>query len=222
MKASKPHQHSPTGAFYQMDPRQQRSRDALQQALISLMSERPLDDIHVREISDTADVALSTFYRHYANKQDLLRDLIENYFPQIIFELRPSESVSWENLQDLNAPPPMLPLTILIEQNWAFIRNVFATPELATVLDLMFQTITRFIKADTPQWEPHEIEWITAANTGFIFQWAMQPLPYDAHTAAKIMHWNTISGIMALRGEAGQMTTPGSAARAGTPYESLS
>ncbi|WP_052460853.1 TetR/AcrR family transcriptional regulator [Microbacterium gorillae] len=60
-----------------MDPRVARSRARLQQALVSLARERALDTITVRDIADRAQLNRSTFYEHYADKETLLADALE-------------------------------------------------------------------------------------------------------------------------------------------------
>ena len=54
------------------DRRQQRTRTALQHALIALMQERGYDAVTIQEITERANVGRTTFYLHYADKDELL------------------------------------------------------------------------------------------------------------------------------------------------------
>ena len=54
------------------DRRIQRTREALYQALMSLVLEMPYDDVTVQHILDRANVGRSTFYTHFKDKDDLL------------------------------------------------------------------------------------------------------------------------------------------------------
>lgn len=54
------------------DRRVQRTRNALREALIALLPETPYDDLTVQRILDRANVGRSTFYTHFADKDDLL------------------------------------------------------------------------------------------------------------------------------------------------------
>lgn len=54
------------------DRRVARTRDLLEQALLSLIKEKPFDSISVQDIIDRANVGRATFYLHYENKEDLL------------------------------------------------------------------------------------------------------------------------------------------------------
>jgi AcrR family transcriptional regulator len=56
-----------------MDRRAVRTRQALHEALIRLITERDYDDISVIDIADAANVGRSTFYAHYTDKDELLR-----------------------------------------------------------------------------------------------------------------------------------------------------
>ena len=54
------------------DRRTQKTRKALQEALISLMFEKSYDAILIQEILDRANVGRSTFYTHFRGKDELL------------------------------------------------------------------------------------------------------------------------------------------------------
>ena len=59
------------------DPRVARTRSSLQQALLDLARERPLDEIPVADIAERAAVNRSSFYQHYADKETLLADALD-------------------------------------------------------------------------------------------------------------------------------------------------
>ncbi len=54
------------------DRRVQRTRRALREALIALILERGWDGFSVQDVCDRADVGRSTFYTHFADKEDLV------------------------------------------------------------------------------------------------------------------------------------------------------
>jgi AcrR family transcriptional regulator len=52
-----------------------RTRTALCEALLSLLQERPFEQVTVREITARADVGYATFFRRYPDKEALLNDI---------------------------------------------------------------------------------------------------------------------------------------------------
>jgi AcrR family transcriptional regulator len=66
-----------------LDRRVKRTRRLLGEALVSLILEKGYDAITVKEITERADVAHATFYRHYRDKDELLMRQLE----EVIVEL---------------------------------------------------------------------------------------------------------------------------------------
>ena len=54
------------------DLRVQRTKKALAEAFMSLLSTKPFDDITINELCDVAGVRRATFYKHYKDKHDFL------------------------------------------------------------------------------------------------------------------------------------------------------
>jgi AcrR family transcriptional regulator len=65
------------------DARVRRTRDALGDALVALMQEKPFDTITVQDVLDRAKVGRSTFYSHYSDKDDLLMSDAEEFFESV-------------------------------------------------------------------------------------------------------------------------------------------
>lgn len=76
------------------DARVRRTRDALGDALVALMQEKPFDTITVQDVLDRAKVGRSTFYSHYSDKDDLLMSDAEEFFESIamLLSVRGDES----------------------------------------------------------------------------------------------------------------------------------
>ena len=70
-----------------MDARVRRTRDALGDALVALMQEKPFDTITVQDVVDRAKVGRSTFSAHYSDKDDLLMSDAEEFFEAISMTL---------------------------------------------------------------------------------------------------------------------------------------
>jgi AcrR family transcriptional regulator len=59
------------------DRRVRKTQRALREAFIALVLERGYAAVTVEEITDRADVARATYYKHYADKEELLTTLFE-------------------------------------------------------------------------------------------------------------------------------------------------
>lgn len=65
------------------DARVRRTRDALGDALVALMQEKPFDTITIQDVLNRAHVSRSTFYSHYSDKDDLLMSDADEFFERI-------------------------------------------------------------------------------------------------------------------------------------------
>jgi len=61
------------------DARVQRTRAQLGNALISLIVEKPINDVTVQDVLDRSNVGRSTFYLHYRDMDDLLLSQLEMF-----------------------------------------------------------------------------------------------------------------------------------------------
>ena len=61
----------------ELDPRIIRTRRWLSEALINLSVEKGYDAVTIRDITERANVAYATFYRHYRSKDELMLHLLE-------------------------------------------------------------------------------------------------------------------------------------------------
>ena len=66
-----------------------RSRPALCDALLSLLEERPFEQVTVREITARAGVGYATFFRHYPDKEALLHDLAAHEIGKLLAMAQP-------------------------------------------------------------------------------------------------------------------------------------
>ena len=81
-------EHLPLAASQKkIDARVRRTRDALGDALVALMQEKPFETITVQDVLDRAELSRSTFYSHYSDKDDLLMSDAEEFFESISMAL---------------------------------------------------------------------------------------------------------------------------------------
>jgi AcrR family transcriptional regulator len=75
------------------DPRVTRTQRALAEALISLTIEHGYEEITIRDITERASVGYATFFRHYADKDSLLRVVLEVVLDEILDLTHPTDGV---------------------------------------------------------------------------------------------------------------------------------
>ena len=63
-----------------MNARGKRTRDALGDALVALINEKPFEEITVQQVLDRAGVSRTTFYTHFRDKDDLFLSDLEDFF----------------------------------------------------------------------------------------------------------------------------------------------
>lgn len=62
------------------DRRVRRTKRLLLESLTTLMKEKPIKDISVKELTDLADINRGTFYLHYRDIYDMLEQLEDEWF----------------------------------------------------------------------------------------------------------------------------------------------
>jgi len=67
-----------------VDRRIQRTQDLLGDALISLIVEKGYDEVTIRDVTERANVAYSTFFRHYRDKDELLTTRLGEEIEELI------------------------------------------------------------------------------------------------------------------------------------------
>ncbi len=68
-----------------MDRRQRKTREAIFNAFIGLLSKKSYNSITVGEIIELADIGRATFYSHFETKDFLLKDLCKELFEHIFY-----------------------------------------------------------------------------------------------------------------------------------------
>nr|BBH94504.1 TetR family transcriptional regulator [Thermogemmatispora argillosa] len=75
-------------AMHVRDRRVKRTQNLLAQALLALIAEKGYEAITIRDITERADIGYATFFRHYRDKDELLRDVADvviNELLEILF-----------------------------------------------------------------------------------------------------------------------------------------
>ncbi len=101
-----------------MDPRVARTRLSLQQALLALAREHPLDDITIGDIAERAGVNRSSFYQHYSDKETLLADALETAIADV------TRNLDTSGADGMRMPPEMLAYLEHIDHNAALYGRI--------------------------------------------------------------------------------------------------
>lgn len=83
-----------------MDRRIQRTQEALQTALLDLIQQMPYEQIQIQHITDHAQTARVTFYRHYSTKDELLLASLDSIYAQMKAALAGMTALQVLNIQE--------------------------------------------------------------------------------------------------------------------------
>lgn len=72
------------------DRRVRRTQHLLAKALIDLTLEKGYETVTIRDITERADIGYATFFRHYHDKDELLKDVLEVVLTELIDLLSPA------------------------------------------------------------------------------------------------------------------------------------
>ena len=67
-----------------MDKREQKTRQAVFDAVASLLKEKDFESISVTDILKRSNISRSTFYAHFAKKEDVIKDLCDELFHHVL------------------------------------------------------------------------------------------------------------------------------------------
>lgn len=84
------------------DPRVTRTHNLIQDAFLSLASEKDFEAITVKDIADRAIINRATFYAHFEDKYALLDNLISETFTSLVSDkIKPEAELTEETLKEL-------------------------------------------------------------------------------------------------------------------------
>ena len=78
------------------DPRVRRTHRILREALVSLVLEKDYASISIKEITERADVAYITFFRHYESIDELLMEVLDDGLAELLHHIQTLASQSEE------------------------------------------------------------------------------------------------------------------------------
>ena len=162
-----------------------KTKEALQNALLGLLSEKDLEVISISEICRKAKVNRGTFYLHYAQ----IEELFEEYFKEITADLARSYQEPYRHVSVLKASkldPSTIRIFHHIEKYKPFYRIVFSKKVPLMYYYLLFEEIKRLLLQDKEalvnEGVDHQLYFSYQANAiiGMIINWYQNDFSYSA------------------------------------------
>lgn len=182
------------------DLRVRRTEKALRLALTSLILRKGYDAITVQDIVNEAEIARVTFYRHYRDKDELLKVCLDEVYSSLLARLKQL------SLQDFgNDDPPIAVFYEHVGENRDLYRAIFRSQgsfaAQTRVRDYLVHLIQREIKTLLPRKRfPVPVQLIAlhaaSAELGMVMWWIENHETYSARYMAQVSHWINLVGVL--------------------------
>lgn len=181
-----------------MDPRIARTRSSLQEALLGLCRESEYASVSISDIADAAGINRSTFYQHYADKEELLADALDGFAEQAAAQIEASAL----NAPDADPREMIAKFLEHVRENAALYRMILGpagSPMIVAKLRGRIIALAQSGLAQTPRDAKSIPVNVAAASIAGSFisivrEWLnMKPLP-SAERATE-WAWSALSGV---------------------------
>jgi AcrR family transcriptional regulator len=181
------------------DLRVKKTRRSLRDAFVRLILKQGYDSIAIQHITDEAETARVTFYRHYRDKEELLNDCLNVLYEELserIEQLTPEQAHKGDS--------PVRVFYEHLEEQEALYRVLFSSKGTQTVIERLRHHLalkaTETIKsyADFRSIKvPLEIISYHAASAqiGLGIWWLDHGKPYPAQYMAQLSLWLSLAGV---------------------------
>ncbi len=174
------------------DARIMRTRGALHAALLTLLEQKPLDQITIREIAAQADIGYATFFRHHPSKDALLEDVAAEQIHELVARTLPL----------FDAADTRVTCTALCSYVMAnrTLWSALLTGGAASAMREEFIRVSRQVaedRRDTVNWLPVDLGVIhsSSAIIEILAWWLRQPVPMPVDRLAEIIDRLVISPL---------------------------
>ena len=177
------------------DLRVRRTRKLLQKALLDAASEKGFAHVTVGDIAERAMVNRATFYRHYEDKYDLLRQYMEELSGMIDSEGRTSPAKDGLDISVDSLPAGLVNLYRHIQANKYFYRVMLGNQGDPAFCAQSFRGfiergLRRILASQTHQANPDgppidlTVSYLLSAGVGAIVWWLENDQPYSPEQMA--------------------------------------
>lgn len=175
------------------DARVVKSRDALCRALLDLLKTEPFERISIRRIVDAAGVGYNTFFRHYADKDAILKDIAADEIRQLV-------SLSVPVLEASNTLAACLTVCRHVADNRQ-LWTILLTGGAAAALREEFVRLSRDVAEQRPNnkdWLPLDaaVILITSGTFELLAWWLAAADPIPVEQLATIYHRAIVSPVI--------------------------
>ena len=169
-----------------MDRRALKTKRDIKFAFVTLLTNKKLDDISIKELAETAEINRATFYKHYEDKHDLLAaletEIIETtkaiihrsmpLTPNVPYQKQPAFQAILEIYRYIAKEKPLLRVLIGPNGNPNFIQHLQYLLE--HLLEKHFEDFQQ--SPDATVSREYAIVYAAYAHLGVIRQWVLKDL----------------------------------------------
>lgn len=187
------------------DPRIVRTRQLLKTALVELIHENGYEKIKVRDITERAMLNRATFYLHYRDKFDLLRQSSEEILDGLIASLH-SDLEEREEFEYADDQPHRTFIQMFehISSNSQLFKVFLTEKNMSHFTSRMMEVIVDFVSEGMNRKQPDDekltvpreiaVRYISSAFLGVITWWLEKDMPYTPKYMAKLLMQLGIQG----------------------------
>lgn len=163
------------------DRRIRRTLGFLTEALISLTLEKGYDDVSIRDITTRAKVGYATFFRHYKDKDALLKDAIQGVLLELIKYIQTSDFDDPEGTESVR-------LFRFVQQNSDLCRVLVSSGlmERVQITGVRYVMEEREARPGSPIPAPIAANHLVAASLALIQWWLLNNMPYPPKRMGQI------------------------------------
>ena len=151
-----------------LDRRARMTREILKQSLIELMKTKPIHEISIKKICETADINRSTFYHHYDSQFDLFNDILNDIGYDII------EVVRRHHREDDWMKKILCETFTYIESNRETVLVILSENSGFSVGERLTKYVERFVNTSlesSSEIAKYSVQFAVAGMTSVIWQW---------------------------------------------------
>ncbi|MDG0810346.1 TetR/AcrR family transcriptional regulator [Cohnella rhizosphaerae] len=171
-----------------VDRRTIKTREAIYQALIELMSEKDFDTITVNDISNRANIHRGTVYLHYSDKYDLLdraiKDHLSNMLKFCVLSRLPDEELDFDQ--------SLLSMFLYFEEHFSFYFTVITNKGISCFKEQFIQIIKNGIMERLKVSRNYEegnkevaVQFMLSAYVGVVEWWIKNKMPLSPQNVAE-------------------------------------